>query len=32
MAHPEIELKRFMLFDGKTLATYEQTLKKLSVD
>jgi O-acetyl-ADP-ribose deacetylase (regulator of RNase III) len=31
-AHPEIELARFVLFDGKTLAAYEEALKKLSVD
>jgi O-acetyl-ADP-ribose deacetylase len=30
--HPEIELVRFVLFDGKTLAAYEEALKKLSVD
>ena len=30
-AHPEIELVRFVLFDGKTLAAYEEALKKLSV-
>jgi O-acetyl-ADP-ribose deacetylase (regulator of RNase III) len=31
-AHPEIELVRFVLFDSKTLAAYEDALKKLSVD
>jgi O-acetyl-ADP-ribose deacetylase (regulator of RNase III) len=30
--HPEIELVRFVLFDEKTLATYEEVLKKLPVD
>jgi O-acetyl-ADP-ribose deacetylase (regulator of RNase III) len=30
--HPEIELVRFVLFDGKTLGAYEEVLKKLSVD
>jgi O-acetyl-ADP-ribose deacetylase (regulator of RNase III) len=30
--HPEIELVRFVLFDSKTLAAYEEALKKLSVD
>lgn len=30
--HPEIELVRFVLFDGKTLGAYEEALKKLSVD
>ena len=30
--HPEIELVRFVLFDGKTLNAYEEVLKKLSVD
>jgi O-acetyl-ADP-ribose deacetylase (regulator of RNase III) len=30
--HQEIELVRFVLFDGKTLAAYEEALKKLSVD
>jgi O-acetyl-ADP-ribose deacetylase (regulator of RNase III) len=30
--HPEIELVRFVLFDGKTLAAYEEALKKLAVD
>jgi O-acetyl-ADP-ribose deacetylase (regulator of RNase III) len=30
--HPEIELVRFVLFDGKTLAAYEEALKKLSGD
>jgi O-acetyl-ADP-ribose deacetylase (regulator of RNase III) len=30
--HPEIELVRFVLFDAKTLAAYEEALKKLSVD
>lgn len=28
-AHPEIELVRFVLFDGKTLGAYEEALKKL---
>ena len=28
--HPEIELVRFVLFDGKTLAAYEEALKKIS--
>jgi O-acetyl-ADP-ribose deacetylase (regulator of RNase III) len=27
--HPEIELVRFLLFDGKTLGAYEEALKKL---
>jgi O-acetyl-ADP-ribose deacetylase (regulator of RNase III) len=31
-AHPEIELVRFVLFDGKTLAAYEEALKTLPVD
>ena len=31
-AHPEIELVRFVLFDSKTLAAYEEALKKLLVD
>jgi O-acetyl-ADP-ribose deacetylase (regulator of RNase III) len=31
-AHPEIELVRFVLFDGNTLGAYEDALKKLSVD
>jgi O-acetyl-ADP-ribose deacetylase (regulator of RNase III) len=31
MDHPEIALVRFVLFDGKTLAAYEEALKKLSV-
>jgi O-acetyl-ADP-ribose deacetylase (regulator of RNase III) len=31
MDHPEIELVRFVLFDGKTLGAYEEALKKLSV-
>jgi O-acetyl-ADP-ribose deacetylase (regulator of RNase III) len=30
--HPEIELVRFVLFDSKTLAAYEEALKKLTVD
>jgi len=30
--HPDIELVRFVLFDGKTLGVYEEALKKLSVD
>ena len=30
MDHPEIELVRFVLFDGKTLGAYEEALKKLS--
>jgi len=30
--HPEIELVRFVLFDGKTLAAYEEAIKKLPVD
>ena len=30
--HPEIELVRFVLFDGKTLAAYEEALKKLPLD
>lgn len=30
--HPEIDLVRFVLFDSKTLAAYEEALKKLSVD
>jgi O-acetyl-ADP-ribose deacetylase (regulator of RNase III) len=30
--HPEIELVRFVLFDGKTLAAYEEALKKVSID
>jgi O-acetyl-ADP-ribose deacetylase (regulator of RNase III) len=30
--HPEIELVRFVLFDGKTLAAYEEALKKLVTD
>ena len=30
--HPEIEVVRFVLFDGKTLAAYEEALKKLSTD
>jgi O-acetyl-ADP-ribose deacetylase (regulator of RNase III) len=30
--HPEIELVRFVLFDGKTLVAYEEALKKLSAD
>jgi O-acetyl-ADP-ribose deacetylase (regulator of RNase III) len=29
MDHPEIELVRFVLFDGKTLGTYEEALKEL---
>jgi O-acetyl-ADP-ribose deacetylase (regulator of RNase III) len=29
--HPEIELVRFVLFDGKTLGAYDEALKKLSV-
>jgi hypothetical protein len=32
MVHPQIELKRFALFDQKTLKVYEEALKKLSVD
>jgi O-acetyl-ADP-ribose deacetylase (regulator of RNase III) len=32
MDHPEFELVRFVLFDSKTLATYEEVLKKLPVD
>ena len=32
MDHPEFELVRFVLFDGKTLEVYEETLKKLPVD
>ena len=28
--HPEIELVRFVLFDGKTLAAYEEALKNLT--
>jgi len=31
-AHPDIELVRFVLFDQKTLAAYEEALKKLSID
>jgi O-acetyl-ADP-ribose deacetylase (regulator of RNase III) len=31
-AHPEIELVRFVLFDGKTLAAYEEALEGLSAD
>jgi len=31
-AHPEIELVRFVLFDGKTLVAYEEALKKLVTD
>ena len=30
--HVEIALVRFVLFDSKTLAAYEEALKKLSVD
>ena len=30
--HPEIELVRFVLFDSKTLAAYEEALNKLSAD
>ena len=30
--HPEIELVRFVLFDGKTLKAYEEALKTLSID
>jgi O-acetyl-ADP-ribose deacetylase (regulator of RNase III) len=30
--HPEIELVRFVLFDAKTLAAYEEALKKLPVN
>jgi O-acetyl-ADP-ribose deacetylase (regulator of RNase III) len=30
--HPEIELVRFVLFDGKTLAAYEEALKRLPSD
>lgn len=30
--HTEIELVRFVLFDGNTLGAYEDALKKLSVD
>jgi O-acetyl-ADP-ribose deacetylase (regulator of RNase III) len=30
--HPGIELVRIVLFDSKTLAAYEEALKKLSVD
>ena len=30
--HPEIELVCFVLFDGKTLAAYEEAIKKLPVD
>ena len=30
--HPEIELVRFVLFDGKTLGAYEEAIKKLPVD
>ena len=30
--HSEIEMVRFVLFDGKTLAAYEEALKKLQVD
>jgi O-acetyl-ADP-ribose deacetylase (regulator of RNase III) len=29
MDHPEIELVRFVLFDGNTLGTYEEALKEL---
>ncbi|MBN1253894.1 MAG: O-acetyl-ADP-ribose deacetylase [Deltaproteobacteria bacterium] len=31
-AHPDIELVRFVLFDGKTLAAYEEALKRLPSD
>jgi len=31
-AHANIELVRFVLFDGKTLTAYEEALKKLSID
>ncbi|MCJ7547846.1 MAG: O-acetyl-ADP-ribose deacetylase [Deltaproteobacteria bacterium] len=30
--HPDIELVRLVLFDGKTLAAYEEALKMLPVD
>ncbi|OGP56460.1 MAG: O-acetyl-ADP-ribose deacetylase [Deltaproteobacteria bacterium RBG_13_52_11] len=30
--HPEIELVRFVLFDNRTLAAYEEALKMLPVD
>jgi O-acetyl-ADP-ribose deacetylase (regulator of RNase III) len=30
--HPEIELVRFVLFDSKTLAAYEEVLKKLPIN
>ena len=32
MDHPEINLVCFVLFDGKTLEVYEETLKKLPID
>jgi O-acetyl-ADP-ribose deacetylase (regulator of RNase III) len=31
-AHPAIELVRFVLFDGKTFAAYEEAIKKIPVD
>lgn len=30
--HQQIELVRFVLFDEKTLAAYQEVLKKLPVD